>query len=497
MRLNEFTDTEDRGIATIHPQLKERLPQILRCRDTILGTDRVKALGTEYLPKLGSQTTDEYEAYKLRANFLGATERTVAVMVGSLLRKPAAVTLPEKLTYLQEDVTGHGESLEDFIRQLSHTLIGSGRVAIVLDRITAKPPNNKIYFKYFPSDQITDWDIDEAPGKPRKLVRVVIEEYYMVRANYKKELRVRYREYELRRGICTVVFHEQRDSMNVAQLTKAKLDAISFKKGKTIVLKSRGKPLDFIPVTFVSAGLEDSYEPGKPPVLDVADINLSHFRTSADLEHGRHWTALPTPYFTGISSDSEIVIGSGKAMIMPDPNAKAGFLEFSGSGLKSLETARKEKEDQMAFLGARMLTDKSNGSENAEVTRINHSGEIAVLTDLARALSRGLTKAFKYAALWDKESEKDISILLNTDYINSAMSSADLQALTSAYQAGAISLDTYLARLQRGEILAENVSVEDEKSKIEQQQADAALNELGNFDEQLTGDENTNTGGQQ
>lgn len=484
MRLNEYTETEDRGIATVHPQLRERLPQIYRCRDTILGTDHVKAQGELYLPKLGSQDEGEYDAYRLRANFLGATERTVAVMVGSLMRKPAAVTIPKKLEYLEEDVTGHGESLEDFIRQLSHTLMGTGRVAIVLDRITASAPDNKIYFKYFPSDQITDWDIDESPGKPRKLVRVVIEEYYMVREGYRKELRVRYREYILRKGqngkeICTVTFHEQKDKSNVGLKKMTDFRHIQFKKGKTIVLKNKGKPLDFIPVTFVSSGQEDNYEPGKPPVLDVADINLSHYRTSADLEHGRHWTALPTPYFTGISEESDIVIGSGKAMIMADPQSKAGFLEFSGAGLKSLETARKEKEDQMAFLGARMLTDKSNGSENAEVTRINHSGEIAVLTDLARGLSRALTKAFKYSARWENESEDDVHILLNTDYINTAMSSADLQSLTSAYQAGALSLDAYLARLQRGEILPEDADLEEEKEKIEQQKADNAMNELG------------------
>lgn len=479
MRLNEFTETEDRGIATVHPQLRERLPQIYRCRDTILGSDHVKLQGEIYLPKLGNQDTNEYDAYKLRANFLGATERTVSVMVGSLLRKPAEVTIPKKLEYLKEDVTGHGESLEDFIRQTSHTLMGTGRVAILLDRINVAPPDNGIYFKFFPSDQITDWDVDESPGRPRKLVRVVLEEYFMVRIGYRKELRVRYREYQLTNNICTVNFHEQTQEANVGLKKMTDFRHIQFKKGKTIVLKNKGQPLDFIPVTFVSSGQEDNYEPGKPPVLDVADINLSHYRTSADLEHGRHWTALPTPYFTGISEDSNIVIGSGKAMIMADPMSKAGFLEFSGQGLKSLETARIEKEEQMAFLGAKMLTDKSKGSENEEVTRINHSGEIAVLTDLARALSRAITKAFRYAAKWENEQKlDDIFVRLNTDYINAAMSSSDLQSLTSAYQAGAISLDSYLARLQRGEILSEEVSLEDEKEKIEKEQTEKAMKEL-------------------
>jgi hypothetical protein len=58
-----------------------------------------------------------------------------------------------------------------------------------------------------------------------------------------------------------------------------------------------GKPLDFIPFTFLSTD-DNTAEVDEPPLIDLVNVNLSHYRTCADLEHGAHFTGLPTPYIT-------------------------------------------------------------------------------------------------------------------------------------------------------------------------------------------------------
>ena len=83
--IDTITTYEDKGIATVHPELNMRLEQIQRCIDALEGTDIIKAKGETYLPILGSQTIDEYDAYKTRATFLGATERTSVVMIVSII----------------------------------------------------------------------------------------------------------------------------------------------------------------------------------------------------------------------------------------------------------------------------------------------------------------------------------------------------------------------------------------------------------------------------
>jgi hypothetical protein len=40
-----------------------------RARDVLAGEDALKAAGTKYLPRMDSQSDEEYEAYKARASF--------------------------------------------------------------------------------------------------------------------------------------------------------------------------------------------------------------------------------------------------------------------------------------------------------------------------------------------------------------------------------------------------------------------------------------------
>ena len=60
-------------VETTHPSYDENLPAWLRARDVLAGEDAVKAGGVRYLPRLDSQTDDEYAAYKERASFFNAT----------------------------------------------------------------------------------------------------------------------------------------------------------------------------------------------------------------------------------------------------------------------------------------------------------------------------------------------------------------------------------------------------------------------------------------
>ena len=79
-----------------HRQYNIHRAQWERCRDTIAGSDAIKRKGTEYLPKLDGQDSNEYEAYKKRANFYGATRRTIGGLLGSVMRRRPEVAFPDE-----------------------------------------------------------------------------------------------------------------------------------------------------------------------------------------------------------------------------------------------------------------------------------------------------------------------------------------------------------------------------------------------------------------
>jgi hypothetical protein len=234
----------------------------------------------------------------------------------------------------------------------------------------------------------------------------------------------------------------------------------------------RGAPLSFIPFVFL-APTSVSPRIAKPPLLDLVDVNISHYRTMADLEHGRHFVALPTPYVVGASDQTgPLSIGSGAAWLLPQ-GASAGMLEFTGQGLGALERADQQKRHMMAVLGARLLEEqgtKSNVSETAAAVGMRHAGEQATLKTLAQALETGLTLALQWHTWWlgTEATPEETGALfeLNKDFSVLRMPAEELRALVEALQAKAISPETFYYNLEQGGLTRPGVTVEEEVEDI-------------------------------
>ena len=63
----------------------------------------------------------------------------------------------------------------------------------------------------------------------------------------------------------------------------------------------------------------------------------------------------------------------------------------------------------------------------------------------------------------------DIEVSLNTDFTDTKINAQDLTALMGAWQSGGISHETFLHNMKKGEVIPDDVSVEDEKSRIDMQ----------------------------
>src|SRR5512133_3996947 len=77
-----------------HPDYDTALAAWMRARDVLAGEDAVKAGGEKYLPRLDSQSDEEYAAYKARASFFGATAWTLEEYLDLVFRRAPVTTLP-------------------------------------------------------------------------------------------------------------------------------------------------------------------------------------------------------------------------------------------------------------------------------------------------------------------------------------------------------------------------------------------------------------------
>jgi hypothetical protein len=65
-------------------------------------------------------------------------------------------------------------------------------------------------------------------------------------------------------------------------------------------------------------------------------------------------------------------------------------------------------------------------------------------------------------------TQDQVSLKLHRDFITAQMDSAVLTALIKAWQAGAISHDTLLMNLKKGELMDVNRALDDERDLIEE-----------------------------
>jgi hypothetical protein len=440
----------------------------------------VKRAGMTYLPPLDGQLDDpgSYAAYKQRAMFYPATERTVEGLTGLVLRKPPQVTVPLTVEQDLPDLTLSGQSWESLLLEVLDEVIGLGRLGILIEYPRAaedatRPDTARPYWSLYRAEQIVSWQtgpVTDLDGVERTgCTRVVLHEAVIEPKEddrFTMDLVDQYRVLEVERGEYSVTVYRRRDQVPGSATVAGTERWIPI---ETVTPERRGKVLTAIPFVFVGARHTRPH-PDKPPLLDMVDVNLSHYRSSADLEHGRHWTALPTAWVTGYSGGTPLKIGSSVAWALTNPQSNVGMLEFTGAGLKALAEALEHKERLMAILGARLLEGQPMRGETAEAVRLRHAGEAATLTSIVAAIEEALTLACRWHAWWQGDDDAfttdAISITLNRDFFEAQMSFETANTAMTMWQAGGISYETYFWLLQKGEWMRPDATLAQEKALI-------------------------------
>jgi hypothetical protein len=80
-------------VNSTHADYDASLPEWTRGRDLLAGEDAVKAAGDKYLPRLDTQTNEEYLAYQSRACFFNASRRVADAFLGLVFRKAPFVKI--------------------------------------------------------------------------------------------------------------------------------------------------------------------------------------------------------------------------------------------------------------------------------------------------------------------------------------------------------------------------------------------------------------------
>lgn len=460
------------SVDTKHSEYNEYYEIWERCEHAAEGQDEIHEYGVKYLPRLSGQTDQEYFAYKQRALYYNATARTIDGLTGMLFMKPETIEAPAAMDSIIADVTMGGLSLHQFAEVISEEVITIGRVGVLIDyppivnAVTlaqAQAQGARPYATMYDAESIINWKTGRI-NNVEQLTLVVLEEENEIPVDeFESKCEPQWRVLDLVNGAYRQrVFRKD-------------------KRGEFILVEEifpqiNGRVINKIPFEFF--GVRDNSPcVDKPPLLDLVDVNLSHYRTTADYEHGLHFTGLPTPVVTGYYSDDKsesLRIGSGTAWLLPDPQSKAFYLEFTGQGLGELREALRSKEAMMATLGARILAPEKRAAEAAQTANIHRSSENSVLASIAQSISVGLTHVMEWLRDWSNVTG-DVKVELNRDFIPNSMTAQDVDILVKSWQAGAISANVLFENLVAGDIISQETSFDDEQERIKSNPAGSMM----------------------
>ena len=153
-----------------HPDYDASLPGWLRARDVIAGEDAVKAGNIKYLPRLDSQSENEYLGYITRACFFNATSRTADGFLGLLFRRDPEVKMPDRhagvggaLRVFTDDVDLMGTSLFTFCKAVVGEVLAVGRSGTLID--WQSDAESRAYVVRYAAEDILNWQTQRINGR--------------------------------------------------------------------------------------------------------------------------------------------------------------------------------------------------------------------------------------------------------------------------------------------------------------------------------------------
>ncbi len=448
-------------VDTVHSSYRYYNPDWEQINDCIAGERTIKKRRTKYLPQPNAEdqspeNTARYDSYVARACFHNVTGQTVRNMVGQCFAIDPVPTMPDEMHHWLEDIDGAGVTATQQAKLALKNVVSVSRCGLWVDFPKTEGPITVTQAEeggirpkvlIYEAHQVINWRTVEAGAKSKLSLVVIKEKYEVIDDGYESEYANQYRVLKLdsESGNYIVETYRERESLHVPWDT-------------TMPIDGQGQPFKEIPFMFIGAESNDHLVE-KPLMIDISNLNLGHYRNSADYEELVFMVGQPTPYLTGLSQswvddvlEGSIMLGSRAAIPLP-VGGNAGLLQPAPNTLPF--EAMEQKEKLMQALGAK-LVEKKEVAKTATEAGIDHSSETSILASCCKNVSDAYGKAFRWAAqfanIQTADPDTEIMFELNREFAVSRMTPEEAKTIMGLEQAGLVTFEEARDKLRSGGI---------------------------------------------
>jgi len=441
--------------------VKVMLPDLTLVRDVAAGQRRITERTTTYLPQHPKEEPANYRIRLGRPTFFNAFMRTLEGLVGMVFRTSPELgeDVPKVIENHWENIDKEGNHGEVFLKTVFADALEAGHCAIFVDypaipnpatvtRADERALDLRPYWVHVRKDEVMNFRTSRSQGGERVLDQITLRfRTHEQDEAFGDKLVVRYRVYQRIDGtVRWEIWQEGED----------KIPRPTGERG--VILKQ-----DRIPIVFIY-GRQTGFGESRPPLLDLANLNILHYQTNADYFHAMHIACVPVPVAIGMQ-EGALVVGPNASLSLPQ-GGDFKYVETSGAALAAARQALEDLEGQMAVMGLSLLQGEKRAAETAEAKRLDKSEKDSALSTAVRALQDGVEQALMFHAKYLGEPEGG-SIMVNRDFMAEAMTPDQVRALSEAVAKGQLSLETMWTKLQEGEWLPDDFDPKVEMDRLQ------------------------------
>ena len=438
--------------------------------DMVKGWEIMKAVtnGTEYLRDnseafLPLEPREDYTAYLSRVNravFSPYTQRLIRAATGLIMRKP--ITLigdPYWTDVFAKDVDGCGSDLDEYARRVlicsltygqSHILVDYPAPTGALTLAEERAQNRRPYWIEIDPTNIYGWRLDREVNYGTLIQVRIAEKAVVPSGEFGEQVFDQVRviepgEYRVYRKVSP-----KKDLINLQDTTYAgNFDGPENEKDYELV-DSGVFSLGEVPLVSVYSGKTDTLT-SKPPLLDIAYLNLAHFQRQADLIHSLHVASQPMLVLEGWDDQTKDMAISVNYAMATQPGNKVYYVEPASSAFEAQTNEIQELQLQMATLGISTLSQQKFVAESADARRLDRVDTNSMLSMVSLELEQKLQKVFNLSASYLGIEPPEVKI--SRDFDIERLIGQDITALTSLFDQKVIDREEFRDILVQGEVL--------------------------------------------
>lgn len=429
-------------------------------RDVVKGGEHMRKLRTRYLPKFAMENDEDYSARVSSTWLFNGVKKARDDMAGRIFEKPVVLEKQEgQLFEWCQNVDLEGRDLSNFADDAFKAAIEAGISFIMVDapprpggvtRGQAQAMNLRPYMVQLPITSVLGWKWENIANAPVLTQFRIMEQVAKPdRGEFSDETIEQVRALFLEEGRVVVRLYQKRDKSD----------------NEFIQVDEYATDMDQIQVVPVYTG-RTAFMRAEPPLADIAELNLAHWRVQSDKSNCLHKALSPLLLLKGIDVDGGAVVNSaGYAFHSNNETAALEWAEITGSGIEKGSEELRDLEKQMQWMGLQLIMSRT-GVSTATGDAIDENKSTSRLRSWADNLKDALEIALGWMADMGAISDAETSVVVHKDF--SVMGHLTFSDVRDMYNSGAISREAYVAEAMRRGILAENFDADDDAELIEQ-----------------------------